>query len=44
VLGTVDVIVLSRFDGKADNGSLLRSLASHWKHLGKVRDQCPCKN
>ena len=43
MLGTVDVIVLSRFDGKADNGSVLRSLDSHWKRLGKVRNQCPAK-
>ena len=32
-LGAVDVIVLSRFDGNADNPTLSRSLLSHWKRL-----------
>ena len=36
-LGAVDVIVLSRFDGKADNTSVMRSLRSHWKRLGASR-------
>ena len=36
-LGAVDVIVLSRFDGKADSTSVMRSLRSHWKRLGASR-------
>ena len=40
LLGAVDVIVLSRFDGKADNASLSRSLLAHWKRLGAVRGEC----
>jgi ribonuclease P protein component len=33
LLGAVDVIVLSRFDGNADNPTLSQSLVSHWKRL-----------
>ncbi|MGY8795941.1 MAG: ribonuclease P protein component [Woeseiales bacterium] len=33
LLGAVDVIVLSRFDGNADNASLSRSLLAHWTRL-----------
>ena len=33
-LGAVDIVVLSRFDGKADKASISRSLLSHWKRLG----------
>ena len=33
-LGAVDVVVMSRFDGRADNASLMRSLRSHWKRIG----------
>ena len=33
LLGAVDVIVLSRFDGNADNPTLSRSLLNHCKRL-----------
>lgn len=33
-LGAVDVVVMSRFDGRADSTSLMRSLRSHWKRIG----------
>ena len=36
MLGAVDVVVLSRFDGNADNATLSRSLLLHWKRLGKA--------
>jgi ribonuclease P protein component len=40
MLGAVDVIVLSRFDGKADNASITRSLLAHWARLSASKSSC----